>query len=805
MSNHDDSQMLLEKLIRDAVHQAHAMKSSFISPEHLLLVIADTARGKDVLDAIGVQPDQLKEKLTAYIGETLKIEGREPSEELNMTRQLQEWVNKAYIQLRQKMGGSDGKRVSDAEATAMAVDTLLVSLFPPQGKTSSYYYSSVITEDFGANRLHIVSYLSHGTRRDDNASARPAEPEAANGAESAQEASGDQDPLTLYAVNLNERAKKGRIDPLVGREREVERSVQILCRRRKNNPLLVGESGVGKTAIAEGLAQRLVAGEVPEVLNGAEIFSLDMGALMAGTKYRGDVEQRVKAVLNSLKSKPKAILFIDEIHTIVGAGAASGGTLDLSNLLKPALANGELRCMGATTFTEFRQIFEKGEGLPRRFQKVDVVEPTQADTVRILTGLKGHYEEHHGVEFTQEAIEAAVALSVRFIADRRLPDKAIDVLDEAGAMQKTLPADKQLKVLDKAQIAETIARMTGLPSTNVDTDAAEATLHIADDLKAVVFNQDVAADKISEVIMLNRSGLGKKEQPIGSFLFSGPTGVGKTETAKQLARTLGVELVRFDMSEFMEKHAVARLIGAPPGYVGHDEGGQLIEKIKQKPHCVLLLDEIEKAHPDVYNVLLQVMDAGRLTDNQGRTADFKNVILIMTSNVGAADAARRVIGFTKSANHVESTQLQAINRQFTPEFRARLDSIVQFNALDEASIQRVVGKLLTQLDVELQEKGISAEFTQALREHLAVKGFDPSLGARPMEALVRTAVRTPLAREILAGGLRHGGSVRVDFRAPEAAEGQAAGEPTVAVDVLASTPDPKAAPKKRAPRARVSA
>ncbi|MEF9942735.1 MAG: AAA family ATPase, partial [Burkholderiaceae bacterium] len=567
-------------------------------------------------------------------------------------------------------------------------------------------------------------------------------------------------PLEQYTVNLKQLARDGKIDPLIGREPEVERVIQVLCRRRKNNPLLVGEAGVGKTAIAEGLAWRIVKAEVPDILEQAQVYSLDMGALLAGTKYRGDFEQRLKAVLKQLKANPNAVLFIDEIHTLIGAGSASGGTLDASNLLKPALASGQLKCIGATTYNEYRGIFEKDHALSRRFQKVDVNEPTVQQTIEILKGLKSRFEEHHGVKYSSGAITAAAELSAKYINDRHLPDKAIDVIDEAGAAQRILPKSKQKKTIGKAEVEDIIAKIARIPPQTVSSDDRAQLKNLDRNLKNVVFGQDPAIDALAAAIKMARSGLGKPDKPIGSFLFSGPTGVGKTEVAKQLAFTLGIELIRFDMSEYMERHAVSRLIGAPPGYVGFDQGGLLTEAIAKKPHAVLLLDEIEKAHPDIFNILLQVMDHGTLTDNNGRKADFRNVIVIMTTNAGAETLNKSVIGFTNTRE--SGDEMADIKRMFTPEFRNRLDAIISFRALDSEIILRVVDKFLMQLEDQLHEKKVEISFSDALREHLSKKGFDPVMGARPMARLIQDTIRKALADELLFGKLVNGGRVRVD-------------------------------------------
>jgi ATP-dependent Clp protease ATP-binding subunit ClpA len=603
-----------------------------------------------------------------------------------------------------------------------------------------------------------VNFISHGVRKDVTADPQKA-PEG--GEEPHAEPQQKENALDQFTLNLNKAAAEGKIDPLIGRDAEVERVVQILCRRRKNNPLLVGEAGVGKTAIAEGLALRITMGDVPDILQNAVVYSLDMGSLLAGTKYRGDFELRLKAVLKQLKDAPHGILFIDEIHTIIGAGSASGGTLDASNLLKPALSSGQLKCIGATTFTEYRGVFEKDHALSRRFQKIDVNEPSVEQTVLILRGLKSRFEEHHNVKYSASALTSAAELSARYINDRHLPDKAIDVIDEAGAAQRVLPKSKQKKTIGKLEIEEIIAKIARIPPQTVNQDDRSKLQTIDRDLKNVVFGQDPAIDALSSAIKMARAGLGKTDKPIGSFLFSGPTGVGKTEMAKQLAFTLGIELIRFDMSEYMERHAVSRLIGAPPGYVGFDQGGLLTEAITKKPHAVLLLDEIEKAHPDVFNILLQVMDHGTLTDNNGRKADFRNVILIMTTNAGAESLQKRSIGFTD--NKEAGDEMADIKRMFTPEFRNRLDAIISFGALDQEIILRVVDKFLMQLEEQLHEKKVDAIFTDALRKFLAKQGFDPLMGARPMARLIQNMIRKALADELLFGKLVSGGKVVVDL------------------------------------------
>jgi ATP-dependent Clp protease ATP-binding subunit ClpA len=603
-----------------------------------------------------------------------------------------------------------------------------------------------------------VNFISHGVRKDNTEPAKAAE--ASPDTEEAA-SSGKESPLDQFTQNLNSLARQGKIDPLIGREGEVERVIQVLCRRRKNNPLLVGEAGVGKTAIAEGLAWRITKGEVPEILANATVYSLDMGALLAGTKYRGDFEQRLKSVLKALKDNSNGILFIDEIHTLIGAGAASGGTLDASNLLKPALSSGTLKCIGATTFTEYRGIFEKDAALSRRFQKVDVVEPSVDQTVQILRGLKSRFEEHHGVKYATAALVAAAELSARYINDRHLPDKAIDVIDEAGAAQRILPKSKQKKTISRQEIEEIVAKIARIPPQSVSVDDRSKLQTLDRDIKSVVFGQDPAIEALASAIKMTRAGLGKVDRPIGSFLFSGPTGVGKTEVAKQLAFIMGIELLRFDMSEYMERHAVSRLIGAPPGYVGFDQGGLLTEAVSKKPHCVLLLDEIEKAHPDIFNILLQVMDHGTLTDNNGRKTDFRNVIIIMTTNAGAEAMQKSTMGFTNARE--QGDEMSEIKKFFTPEFRNRLDAIVSFKSLDESIIMRVVDKFLMQLEEQLHEKKVDAVFSPALRSYLAKHGFDPLMGARPMQRIIQDTVRKALADELLFGRLANGGSVVVDI------------------------------------------
>jgi ATP-dependent Clp protease ATP-binding subunit ClpA len=734
----------LEVSLHMAFMEARQKRHEFITVEHLLLAMLDNPSAADVLRACAANLDELRHKLTDFIDKhTPKVAG-DGEADTQPTLGFQRVIQRAILHVQ-----SSGKK----EVTGANV---LVAIFGEKDSHALHF----LTQQ-GITRLDVVNYISHGitkTPQENTASGR-AEP---SGQEQEGEAS-NASALDAYAVNLNAQALAGRIDPLIGREKELERVIQTLCRRRKNNPLLVGEAGVGKTAIAEGLARRVVEGDVPEILAGATVYALDMGALLAGTKYRGDFEQRLKAVLKQLSGNPKAILFIDEIHTLIGAGAASGGTLDASNLLKPALSSGQLRCIGATTYNEFRGVFEKDHALSRRFQKIDVVEPSVEETVAILRGLKSRFEAHHGVRYTQSALTTAAELSARFINDRHLPDKAIDVIDEAGAAQRIQPKSKQKKVITNKEIEDIVAKIARIPAKTVAVDERNALKNLDRDLKSVVFGQDQAIDALAAAIKMSRSGLGNPNKPIGSFLFSGPTGVGKTEVARQLAYTLGVELIRFDMSEYMERHAVSRLIGAPPGYVGFEQGGLLTEAITKHPYAVLLLDEIEKAHPDIFNILLQVMDHGTLTDNNGRKADFRNVVIIMTTNAGAEALNKSGIGFTVAER--KGDEMAEIKRMFSPEFRNRLDAIISFAPLDREVILKVVDKFLMQLEDQLQAKKVEAHFTDALRAFLAKEGFDPLMGARPMARLIQDTIRKALADELLFGRLANGGEVTVDVDA----------------------------------------
>ncbi|HSD59547.1 MAG TPA: ATP-dependent Clp protease ATP-binding subunit ClpA [Burkholderiales bacterium] len=731
----------LEVSLHMAFVEARQKRHEFITVEHLLLALLDNPSAAEVLRACAVNIDELRKQLTEFINEHTPTVAGSGEVDTQPTLGFQRVIQRAILHVQ-----SSGKK----EVTGANV---LVAIFGEKDSHAVYFL-----HQRGVTRLDVVNYISHGITKVPQSGQQQPKQES--------EAEGEQDQnqggaLESYTMNLNAMALSGKIDPLIGRDKELVRVIQTLCRRRKNNPLLVGEAGVGKTAIAEGLARRLVEGDVPEVLKRCQVYSLDMGALLAGTKYRGDFEQRLKAVLKQLVDNPHAILFIDEIHTLIGAGAASGGTLDASNLLKPVLNSGALKCIGATTYNEYRGIFEKDHALSRRFQKIDVVEPTVDETVAILQGLKSRFEAHHGVKYTSAALETAAELSARYINDRHLPDKAIDVIDEAGAAQRILPKSRQKKIIGRHEVEEIIAKIARIPPKNVSSDDRDALKTLERDLKSVVFGQDKAIEALAASIKMARSGLGNPQKPIGCFLFSGPTGVGKTEVARQLAYALGVELHRFDMSEYMERHAVSRLIGAPPGYVGFEQGGLLTEAVIKHPYAVLLMDEIEKAHPDIYNILLQVMDHGTLTDNNGRKADFRNVIVVMTTNAGAESLNKPVMGFT--ARKEAGDEMGDIKRLFTPEFRNRLDAIISFKSLDTEVILRVVDKFLIQLEEQLHEKKVEASFTPALKDFLARKGFDPLMGARPMARLIQDTIRRALADELLFGRLAHGGKVTVDL------------------------------------------
>lgn len=737
----------LEQILQQLYREARNAHYEFISLEHLLLVlIEEDASVPNVLKLCGTDLKVVSEQLAASVAENTPLipEHLLDTVETRPTLGFQRVMQRAMVHTQ-----------SAGKAAVEPLD-VLVALMSETDSHAVYFLGLQ-----SVTRFEVLRCIAHGSpdedENDGNYSSDGMDDDNENRTKPGK------NPLSAYTVNLNAEVKAGRIDPLIGRKHEMERLVQILCRRRKNNPLLVGEAGVGKTALAEGLAHQIVNGGIPDALKDAEVYALDMGSLLAGTKYRGDFEARIKSILKQLEKIPHAILFIDEIHTIIGAGSTGGGTMDASNLLKPALAKGSLRCIGATTYDEYRTIFDKDHALSRRFQKINVVEPTVSETVQILRGLKPMFEDFHQVRYTQGALEAAAELSARYINERFLPDKAIDVMDEAGAAQRILPKSKQKKVIGKAQIETVIAKVARIPEKTVSHDDKQVLQFLDRDLNNMVYGQENAIDALVAAVKMSRSGLGLPDKPIGSFLFSGPTGVGKTEAAKQLAYSLGIPLQRFDMSEYMERHAVSRLIGAPPGYVGFEQGGLLTEAVNKQPHCVLLLDEIEKAHPDIFNVLLQVMDAGKLTDNNGKSADFRNVILIMTTNAGAESLSRPGFGFT--AKRERGDEMQAINKLFTPEFRNRLDAIIPFAPLSEPIIVKVVDKFLLQLEHRLLDKKVEAEFTPALRKYLAEKGFDPQMGARPMHRLIQEKIRKPLADELLFGKLADGGFVRIDWDA----------------------------------------
>lgn len=743
----------LEQILQQLYREARKAHYEFISLEHLLLVlIEEDASVHNVLKLCGADLKVVSEQLAASVAENTPLipEHLLDTVETRPTLGFQRVMQRAMVHTQ-----------SAGKAAVEPLDVLVALMSETDSHTVYFLKLQSVT------RFEVLRCIAHGSPDEDEDEDED-EDDGNYSSDGMDDDNGNRtkpgkNPLSAYTVNLNAEVKAGRIDPLIGRKHEMERLVQILCRRRKNNPLLVGEAGVGKTALAEGLAHQIVNGGIPDALKDAEVYALDMGSLLAGTKYRGDFEARVKSVLKQLEKIPHAILFIDEIHTIIGAGSTSGGTMDASNLLKPALAKGSLRCIGATTYDEYRTIFDKDHALSRRFQKIDVVEPTVSETVQILRGLKPMFEAFHQVRYTQGALEAAAELSARYINERFLPDKAIDVMDEAGAAQRILPKSKQKKVIGKAQIETVIAKVARIPEKTVSHDDKQVLQFLGRDLKNMVYGQENAIDALVAAVKMSRSGLALPDKPIGSFLFSGPTGVGKTEAAKQLAYSMGVPLQRFDMSEYMERHAVSRLIGAPPGYVGFEQGGLLTEAVNKQPHCVLLLDEIEKAHPDIFNVLLQVMDAGKLTDNNGKSADFRNVILIMTTNAGAESLSRPSLGFT--AKRERGDEMQAINKLFTPEFRNRLDAIIPFAPLSEPIIVKVMDKFLLQLEHQLLDKKVETEFTPALHKYLAEKGFDPQMGARPMHRLIQEKIRKPLADELLFGKLSDGGFVRIDWDA----------------------------------------
>ena len=739
----------LEQSLHRALALAGERRHEYATLEHLLLALIEDPDAAAVMRACKVDVDILKNNLVEYVDNELANLATEAPHDAKPTAGFQRVIQRAVIHVQ-----SSGRE----EVTGANV---LVAIFAERESHAAYFL-----QEQDMTRYDAVNYISHGIAKRPGASEtrtpRGAEEESTE--RPASEEGGERqkkkaDALEAYCIDLNKKAKQGKIDPLIGRENEVRRTIQVLCRRQKNNPLLVGDPGVGKTAIAEGLARKINEGEVPDVLIGTTVFSLDMGALLAGTRYRGDFEERLKQVVKEIEAHPKAIMFIDEIHTVIGAGATSGGAMDASNLLKPALAQGSLRCIGSTTYKEYRQHFEKDRALVRRFQKIDVNEPSLEDTIEIMKGLKPYYEEFHGLRYSNEAVKAAVELSARYINDRKLPDKAIDVLDETGASQMLLPENKRKKTISVKEIEATIASMARIPPKSVSKDDAAVLENLDTELKSVVYGQDAAIGALASAIKLARAGLREPDKPIGSYLFAGPTGVGKTEVARQLASSLGVELLRFDMSEYMERHTVSRLIGAPPGYVGFDQGGLLTDGVDQHPHCVLLLDEIEKAHPDLFNILLQVMDHGKLTDHNGKQIDFRNVILIMTSNAGAADLAKQAYGFTRTRREGDDTE--AINKLFTPEFRNRLDAVISFGALPRETIYRVVDKFVMQLEAQLADRNVMIELSDEARDWLVERGYDPTMGARPMGRVIQQAIKTPLADIVLFGKLKGGGAVRV--------------------------------------------
>lgn len=742
----------LEQTLNLAFKDARDAHHEFMTVEHLLLALLDNHSAKDALTACGANLEQLRKDIAGFIQQTTPLIPKDDFErETQPTLGFQRVLQRAVFHV-QSSGNSE---VSGAN--------VLVAIFSEQESQAAYFLKKS-----DISRLDVVNFLSHGIRKDNHLGdeLRGSSPGASHAADS--DGSGEESgsiQMEQFVTNLNQRVLEGKIDPLIGRDDEVNRTVQILCRRRKNNPLLVGEAGVGKTAIAEGLAYRIVKGDVPEVIANNVIYSLDMGSLLAGTKYRGDFEKRFKVLLKQLEKQEGAVLFIDEIHTIIGAGAASGGQLDAANLIKPILSAGLLRCIGSTTYQEYSQVFEKDHALARRFQKIDVLEPSVDDTTRILMGLKSRYEAHHNVRYTAKALRAAAELAAKYINDRHLPDKAIDVIDEAGASQRMLPVSRRKKVINVGEIESIVAKIARIPEKSVSSSDREVLRNLERNLKLVVFGQDRAIDVLTDSIRLSRSGLGNERKPVGSFLFAGPTGVGKTEVTLQLAKAMGVELLRFDMSEYMERHTVSRLIGAPPGYVGFEQGGLLTDAVIKHPHCVVLLDEIEKAHSDVFNLLLQVMDNGSLTDNNGRKADFRNVILVMTTNAGVQETQRKSIGFQQQDHSFDA--MSEINRTFSPEFRNRLDHIIWFNQLDMVVIHQVVDKFVVELQVQLDAKGVSLEITSAARNWLAEKGYDKAMGARPMARLIQDKLKKPLANELLFGELVGGGSVRVDLQGDE--------------------------------------
>jgi len=726
----------LEICLNEAFQGARDARHEFMTVEHLLLAIIDTPKVREILRACGADATRLRKELKEFVDQTTPRLKQDDDREVQPTLGFQRVLQRAVFHVQ-----SSGKK-------EVSVANVLVAIFSEKHSHAAYLLG--LQE---ISRLDVVNYISHGL-------AKPGDERERTGDEQPQQADAERDAeggsaLDKYATNLNKLAEQGRIDPLIGRRLEIERTVEILCRRRKNNPLYVGEAGVGKTALVEGLARMIVEGKVPDVLSDSVVYSLDLGSLIAGTKYRGDFEKRLKGVLAEIKKQPGAILFIDEIHTVIGAGAASGGVMDASNLIKPALANGELRCIGSTTYQEYRGIFEKDHALTRRFQKIDIVEPTVPETIEILRGLRPKFEEHHGIRYADDSLTAAAELSARHINDRHLPDKAIDVIDEAGARLRLRPPEAREETVTVAHIEDVVARIARIPPKTVSSSDRDVLRNLERNLKLVIYGQDKAIETLAASIKMSRSGLGDQHKPVGSFLFAGPTGVGKTEVTRQLALTLGVELIRFDMSEYMERHTVSRLIGAPPGYVGFDQGGLLTEAITKHPHCVLLLDEIEKAHPDVFNLLLQVMDHGTLTDNNGRKADFRHVVIVMTTNAGASEMSRTSIGFVTQDHATDG--MEAIKRLFAPEFRNRLDAVVQFESLDERTIQRVVDKLLVEVEAQLEHKGVALHIDDDARQWIAKRGYDPKMGARPMARVIQDFIKRPLAEELLFGRLEKGG------------------------------------------------
>jgi ATP-dependent Clp protease ATP-binding subunit ClpA len=759
----------LELSISQAYQEARESRHEYLTVEHMLLALLDNASALSILSACGADVAGLEKDVRKVLADTVPLLDDDESRDTQPTIGFQRVLQRALY------------HVQSAGKDEVLGANVLVAIFSEKDS-----YANYLLNRYDVTRLDVVNYISHGISKleGDNGEAEASVLEAEEGG-----AEKKASALEQFTANLNQKARDDLIDPLIGREKEIQRTVQVLCRRRKNNPLYVGEAGVGKTAMAEGLALHIVNGNVPEILLESTIYALDLGSLLAGTKYRGDFEKRLKAVVKELQDIPGAIMFIDEIHTIIGAGAASGGVMDASNLIKPVLASGELRCIGSTTFQEFRSVFEKDRALARRFQKIDITEPSVPETIEILRGLKSRFEDHHHVEYSDEALVAAVELSARHINDRHLPDKAIDVIDEAGARQRLLTEEDRKVLLDDSDIEAIVAHMARIPAKQVSRSDRDALKSMERDLKLVVFGQDEAIGALAAAIKMTRAGLGEEEKPIGSFLFSGPTGVGKTEVTRQLALTMGIELIRFDMSEYMEAHSVSRLVGAPPGYVGFDQGGLMTEAVTKNPHAVLLLDEIEKAHPDIFNILLQVMDHGRLTDANGREADFRNVILVMTTNAGAAESARRTIGFADQDHSTDA--LEIIRKKFAPEFRNRLDAIINFKPLDMPVILMVVDKFILELEEQLALKDVSITVTRAAREWLARKGFDPKMGARPMKRVIQEQIKRPLADDLLFGDLAQGGEVLVDIPDPS---DQAEAEESLELKVTPTESEPRALP-----------